>query len=151
MKKSVLLGVTLAAMALPNIAAANCGHINGSYTVSCHSGVQVYRHNALTPPSISPTVSARLEAQRDNNRVQEKAIESRERIANQNAQLRRRQIASDEFFQRSLVESPSNLARLGGNNFNNNGFNNFGFNGRRIVTRFGFNGNRGHFGGAKRD
>ena len=45
MKKSVLLGVTLAAMALPNLAAANCGHTNGSYTVSVS-----YTH--LTLPTI---------------------------------------------------------------------------------------------------
>ena len=146
MKKSVLLGVTLAALALPNIASASCGQTKGSFNVSCESGVQIYRHNALKAPSISPSLSARLDAQRDNNRVQREAIASRERIANQNAQLERRRIASDRFFQRSLVETPSNLARLGGNGFNNNGFNNFGFDGRRITTRFGFNGNRGRFG-----
>ena len=134
MKKSVLLGVTMAAMALPNIAMAHCGgHKNGSFNVSCESGVKVYRHDALQSPRIDPNISAQIKIANINRRTQLDAINSRERIANRRAQLERRRVASEEFFQRSLVERPSNLSRLGFNN----GFNNFGFNGRNINSRFG--------------
>jgi len=147
MKKSVLLGVTLVAMALPNIATAHCGgHKKGSFNVSCESGVQVYRHDALQAPRIDPNIAARVEIANINRRTQLDTNASRERIANQRAQIDSRRAASDEFFQRSLVERPSNLSRLGFNNrFNNNGFSNFGFNGRNIQTRFGATGRRNRF------
>ena len=134
MKKSVLLGVTLAAMALPNMAFAHCGghgHSKGSFKVSCEAGVQVYRHNALQAPRLDPNAQARIEVARINRRAQQDVNASRERIAAQNAQIRARRAATDEFFRRSLVEQPSNLSRLSGFNFNRNFNSGFGFVGRR--------------------
>ena len=37
-----------AALAFPAIASANCGTIQGSFSVTCEQGVQVFRHNALS-------------------------------------------------------------------------------------------------------
>ena len=138
MKKSVLLGVTLAAMALPNVALAHCNnqaHKNGSFNVTCEAGVKVYRHQALQLPRADQNALARVEVARINRRTQQDANASRERIASQNAKIERRRAATDEQFQRSLVEQPSNLSRLGFYNFNRRFDNGFGFTGRR--NRFG--------------
>jgi len=136
MKKSVLLGVTLACMAVPNMALAHCnghGQQEGSFKVSCEAGVKVYRHQALQLPRIDQNAQARIEVARINRRTQQDANASRERIARQNAAIRARRAASDEFFQRSLVEQPENLSRLSGYNFNRRFDNGFGFVGRRNV------------------
>ncbi|MEP1230895.1 MAG: hypothetical protein ABJG88_09490 [Litorimonas sp.] len=132
MKKSVLIGVTLAAMALPNVAFAHCGgQTKGSFNVSCEAGVQVYRHQSLQLPRLSPNAQARVEVAKINRRTQQDAIASRERIAARNTAVNNRRAATDEFFRRSLVEQPSNLSRLSGFNFNRNFNSGFGFAGRR--------------------
>ena len=131
MKKSILLGVMITTLSLPNIASAHCdAYKKGPYTVSCESGVQVYRHDARSLPRLDPNVQAQIEIAKINDRTRQEAIASNERIARVKAQNTRRRDATDRFFQRSLVENPSNLSRLG---FNNSRFNNNGF----VISRFG--------------
>lgn len=139
MKKSVLLGMTLAVMAIPSLSMAHCGvQKKGAFNVSCETGVQVYRNAPLQAPRIDPNVQARLESDAKNREVQRDAIASRERIAGQSAAIANRRAATDEFFSRSLVERPSNLSRLGfGNRFNN--FGNRGFSNGFAATGPGSN------------
>ncbi len=44
--KTIATAAIIGAFALPSQAFAACGQTNGSFSVSCERGVQVYRHNA---------------------------------------------------------------------------------------------------------
>ena len=65
-----------AALAFPAIASANCGTIEGSFSVTCEQGVQVFRHNALSgvPRGISQAEasvrSAEIRANTDRLRIE---------------------------------------------------------------------------------
>lgn len=114
-----------AALAFPAIASANCGTIQGSFSVTCEQGVQVFRHNALSgvPRGISQaeaTVrSAEIRANTDRLR-----IESQERADRRDQNLREQELTQDDI--RTRI---------------------FDRNTRRFNNRFSFGNNRGFGGG----
>ena len=114
-----------AALAFPAIASANCGTIEGSFSVTCEQGVQVFRHNALSgvPRGISQAEasvrSAEIRANTDRLR-----IESQERADLRDQRLRERELVQDDI--RTRI---------------------FNRNSRRFTNSFGFGNGRGFRGG----
>ena len=146
-----------AALAFPAIASANCGTIQGSFSVTCEQGVQVFRHNALSgvPRGISQAEasvqSAEIRANTDRLR-----IESQERADRRDQGLRERELAQDDIRTRIFNRNSRRLTNrfgfgngrgFGGGFGNGGGFiNNRGFGGGFINNRGfggGFNGARG--------
>ena len=126
------------AVAFPAVASANCGTVQGSFSVTCEQGVQVFRHNApsgiprgLTPAEAS-LQAAQLRARNDRLR-----IESQERANQRDQRLRERELLQDEF--RTEIFN-RNARRFNNSSFGiGRGFRN-GFGG---GFRGGFNGSRG--------
>lgn len=111
MKKSVLtlasISVFVAAFALPGQAFAGCGQANGSFIVSCESGVKVYRHHAPSshPSYVTPQYSAAerradVALQLEARRV---AIEERRQRAEETDLIRTRRGYNRQFRSRRYV------------------------------------------------
>ena len=63
-RNKIFIASLIAGFAFPAAASASCGTTQGSFSVTCEQGVQVYRHNALSgvPAPISQA-QASLEAE----------------------------------------------------------------------------------------
>lgn len=117
-----------AALAFPAIASAGCGTTQGSFSVTCEQGVQVYRHNALSgiPRGISQA-EASVETAKIRAKTDRLRIESQERATQRAAKLREREIVQDEFRSRIVNQnirrfSNSGFGRFGSGNYGSNGF-----------------------------
>ncbi len=117
------------ATAIPAVASANCGTVQGSFSVTCEQGVQVYRHNAPSGiPRGLTQAQASLQAAQLRANTDRLRIESQERATRRAAQLREREIVQDEFRSRIVNQnirqfSNSRFGRFGafGGGFNNSG------------------------------
>ena len=120
-----------AALAFPAIASANCGTTQGSFSVTCEQGVQVFRHNApsgiprgLTPAQAS-LKSAQLRAKTDRLRIQ-----AQERNNVRASKLREREIVQEEYRSRILNQNSRR------NSFGSIGFGGYGAFGSRRGFAF---------------
>lgn len=136
-RTTIFIAATVAALALPAAASANCGTMQGSYAVTCEQGVQVFRHQALS--SIPQGLSAQqtqLEAEKIRAQTARAQIASNDRIAAANTKLRERELALDDFNARTDSRFLRNSDNFRNNNFGS-GFGNNSF--------FGNSGIRGGF------
>jgi len=127
MKRSFIILSLIGTLAIPATAMANCNTTSGSYAVSCEKGVQVYRHQALSPiPAISQAdVTAR------------RALELQDRRIGISQQLQGQQVA---------IASRAQRAQANDLIYTRRGFNRRGINSRRvIVTNRGRGITRNHF------
>ena len=118
-----ILGLS-AALAFPAVASANCGTIQGSFSVTCPHGVQVIRHNAPSgiPRGLTPA-QASLQAAQLQAKTNRLRIKSQERNSIRAAELREREIVQDEFRSRIINQ---NIRRRSFNSFGFGGFGSFG-------------------------
>lgn len=131
MKRSFVILSLLGSLALPTSALAQCDTMVGSYAVTCEKGVQVYRHQALSPlPAVSQVEITRR-----------KALAQQDRRIGISQQLQARQVAIAERAQRAQANDLIYTRR---------GFNRRGINSRRVlITNRGRGISRGYFRTAK--
>jgi len=127
MKRSFVILSLLGSLALPTSALAQCDTMVGSYAVTCEKGVQVYRHQALSPlPAVSQVEITRR-----------KALAQQDRRIGISQQLQAQQVAIANRAQRAQ-ERDLILTRRG--------FNRRGTNSRRVLlTNRGRGISRQHF------
>jgi len=124
--------LTLAILALPGVASAHCGSTQGSFAVTCESGVKVFRHNAPSSLPAGPT-SAQIQleiAKLRQQTAQQRIAADRQGQAEQ-AELRRQEIENERY--RNRIENARRLRIARGYGFNN-GFYGGGFQLARPVT-----------------
>ena len=141
-RKSIFIIGLSAALAFPTVAAANCGTQQGSYTLTCEQGVQVFRHNALSgvPRSITQA-EATLQAEQIRAKTAQKRIESQERASQRDAELRDRELGLEDYRariydrttrrftnSRNSFNNRSGVGRFGSGSFGSIGFASGGFN-----------------------
>jgi len=97
-RKTIFIAALAAAMALPAAASANCGTLQGSFAVTCEQGVQVYRHQALSsiPRGISQA-QAQLEGEKIRAKTAQRQIAAQERANRRDIELRRRELALEDY------------------------------------------------------
>lgn len=120
-RKPIFIAVLAAAMAIPAVASANCGTIQGSFAVTCEQGVQVYRHQALSsiPRGLSQA-DAQIEAEKIRAETAQRSIEAQERAdIRANNQLRR-ELALEDYRSRIFDRALRNNRRSFG--LRNSGF-----------------------------
>lgn len=120
--KTMSIALIAGAFALPTQAFAGCGQMNGSFAVSCESGVKVYRHQAKSSVPVAVTYGY----------VQPRYSASAERRADVALQLEARRVRIEERRQRA---EETDLIRT------QRGFNR-GFANRRFVAFGGARGGR---------
>lgn len=113
------------ALALPAVAAAQCGTLQGSFVVTCEQGVQVYRHNA---PSAIPRglsqAQVQLKAEKLRQRTEVARIAATERAQAQRNALRQRELDIQSYRARVDASNLRNRGVVYGNGF---GFNQRGY------------------------
>ena len=139
-RTSIFLIALGAATAFPIAASANCGSLNGSFTVSCEQGVKVFRHNAPSgvPAPLSAT-QASLEAERIRARTARAALASQDRANARNAELRERELALEDFQTRIYQDNIRRRSFIGFGGFGSyGGFGRRGFSfGQPVRIRSG--------------
>lgn len=125
-RTKIFVAALSAAVIFPAAASAHCGTMQGSFAVTCEKGVQVYRHQALSslPQGLSDA-QTRLEVAKIRAKTQRAQVASTGRIAAANANLRRRELAVQDYRARVYDRSTrrrSSYAGYGGG-FGFGGFN----------------------------
>ncbi len=120
MKKLTAALALTTAFALPTAAFAGCGPWQqGSTSVSCEQGVQVFRSSQPHLPSISPTNAAKLDIQRATLAQRQREAQARDRIARDRVALDYARLNQTDYLYRDL-NSP--LRQTGFNTGFSNGF-----------------------------
>ena len=97
-RTSILFLGLAAAIAFPTAAAAQCGSTQGSFSVTCERGVQVYRHNALSGiPAPLSHAEANLQAAQLRAKTERLRIASQDRANQLGADLRERELAIEDY------------------------------------------------------
>ena len=126
-RAKIFIAALTAAVVFPAAASAHCAAVEGSFAVTCESGVQVFRHQAPSslPQGLSPQ-QAQLRAEQIRAKTQRAQIASNGRIAAANAKLRQRELAIQDYRARIYdrnTRGRSSFAGFGGG-FGFGGFNN---------------------------
>lgn len=131
-RTKVFIATLAAAVAFPVAASANCGTIKGSFAVTCEQGVQVYRHQSLSPiPLGLSQAQAQVEIAKINQQTANRQIAAQERANIRSIEQQRRELALEDYrsriFDRALLSNRRS----------------FGLRNNRIGTGFGSGFNSG--------
>lgn len=119
---SIFLAALTLATAIPATAAAQCGTMQGSFAVTCERGVQVYRHQALSGiPAPLSQAEAHLKAEQLRAKTARMRIASQERANARMADLRERELATENYRARVYDRNSRRSAYLVGG-YGNRGF-----------------------------
>ena len=95
-RNKIFIASLIAGFAFPAAASASCGTIQGSFSVTCEQGVQVYRHNSLSGvPAPLSAAEASLEGERIRAKTARENLAAQQRDSARNARLREREQALD--------------------------------------------------------
>lgn len=90
--------LTVALLAIPGVASAHCGGTQGSFAVTCETGVTVYRHKAPFMIPAGPTsAQTQLEIAKLRQQTALARIAADRQTQSENSDLRRQEIAQEEY------------------------------------------------------
>lgn len=144
-RAKIFIAALSVAIALPTAASAHCGTTQGSFAVTCEKGVQVYRHQALSPfPRGLSRADAQLEVEKMRQETAQMGIAANARAQAANAKLREREIAIQDYRARVYdrnTRGQSYVSYGGGYGYGSGFAGNFGSS-SQLARPAGFNENR---------